>query len=117
MCQEKINEYINKQESLQREILIKLRNIFVKTLKNPIEKIKWGVIVIGQDKFYLAAFKERIHIGFAINGLEKEEVKLFEGSGKTMRHIKIYSLKDIDDKKIVKLIKMVEEKANCTESS
>ena len=32
------------------------------------------------------------------DGLSKKEVDFFEGSGKTMRHIKIHSLKDIDEK-------------------
>lgn len=113
MNQEKINEYINKQGSPQKEILIKLRKLFLKELKNPVEKREFGVITYDHAKFYLAAIKDRIHIGFAITGLSEEEVKLFEGSGKTMRHIKIYSLKDIDDKKIVELIKMVAKKARC----
>jgi len=38
---------------------------------------------------------------------------LFEGSGKTMRHIKIPTLEDVDEKKLVKLIEMVDEKAAC----
>ncbi len=54
-----------------------------------------------------------MHVGFAINGLSKEEISQFEGSGKTMRHIKIFSLSDIDDEKLIKLIKMVDKKAVC----
>jgi hypothetical protein len=42
--------------------------------------------------------------------LSKEEKELFEGSGETMRHIKVYSLKDIDEKKIVKLLRIVGKK-------
>jgi len=38
---------------------------------------------------------------------------LFEGSGKTMRHIKIHSIDDIDEKKLVELIKMVDKKTTC----
>jgi hypothetical protein len=59
--------------------------------------------------------KNRVHIGFAINGLSKEEIGLFEGRSKTMRHIKIHSLEDIDEKKLVKLIKLVDKKAICTQ--
>ena len=63
--------------------------------------------------------KNRVHIGFAITGLNKEEIGLFEGTGKTMRHIKIHTLESIDEDKLVKLIKMVDRKqsanhvANC----
>ena len=110
---EKVEEYIEKQKSPQKEILQKVRKIFQKTLPNCEEKSAWGVIAFAEDKFYIAAMKNCVHVGFAINGLSKEEIALFEGSGKTMRHIKIHSLKEIDEKKLVKLIKLVDKKAIC----
>ena len=87
----KVEEYIEKQESLQKEIILKVRDIFLKTLQNCRERYAWGVVVFGDDKFYIGAIKNRVHVGFAITGLTKEEIRLFEGSGKTMRHIKIHS--------------------------
>jgi hypothetical protein len=45
--------------------------------------------------------------------LNEEEISLLEGGGKTMRHIKIPTLENIDEKKLVKLIKMVDKKAIC----
>jgi len=108
-----VEEYIEKQGSLQKEIILKVRDIFLKTLPNCEEKKTWGVVVFGKDKFYIGAIKDRVHVGFAITGLTKEEIKLFEGSGKTMRHIKIHSIDDIDEKKLVELIKMVDKKTTC----
>jgi hypothetical protein len=108
-----VEEYIEKQKSPQKEILQKVRIIFQKTLPNVDEKSAWGVIVFDGGKFYIAAMKKRVHVGFAINGLSKEEISFFEGSGKTMRHIKIYSLEDIDETKLVKLIKLVNKKTKC----
>jgi hypothetical protein len=108
-----VNEYIEKQKSPQKEIIQKVRNIFLKTLPNFEEKKAWGVITFAGGKFYLATIKNRVHIGFAINGLDKEEIGLFEGTGKTMRHIKIHSLEEIDEDKLVKMIKMVDKKAIC----
>ncbi len=55
--------------------------------------------------------KNRVHVGFAITGLTKEEIDMFEGSGKTMRHIKIYSLEDIKEEKIVEMIHIVNNNA------
>jgi hypothetical protein len=109
----KVKEYIEKQPSPQIEISLKVRKIFLKTLPDCKEKMTWGVVVFGDNKFYIAAMKTRVHVGFAINGLSQEEIKLFEGSGKTMRHIKIHSLNEIDEKKLVQLIKMVDKKAIC----
>jgi hypothetical protein len=111
----KVEEYIEKQKSPQKEILRKLRRIFQKTLPNCEEKSAWGVIAFAGGKFYIAAMKNRVHVGFAINGLSQEEIDLFEGSGKTMRHIKIHSLEDIDENKLITLIKLVDKKAICSE--
>jgi hypothetical protein len=109
----KVDDYIEKQKSPQKEILQEVRKIFKKTLPNCEEKTVWGVVAFEGGKFYIASIKDRIHVGFAINGLSKEEIDMFEGSGKTMRHIKIHSLKEINEKNLVKLIKMVDEKAIC----
>jgi hypothetical protein len=108
-----IKDYIEKQEPLQKEIVLKVRDIFIKTLPNCKERVAWGVIVFGDDKFYIASMKNRVHVGFAITGLSKKEIELFEGSGKTMRHIKIYSKDDIDENKLIELIKIVDKKSIC----
>ena len=116
MDKQGVNEYIEKQKSPQKEIIQKVRNIFQKTLPTSEEKMRWGVITYSEGKFYIAAMKNRVHVGFAITGLNKDEISLFEGSGKTMRHIKIPTLEDIDQKKLVRLIELVGKKAICKPS-
>lgn len=111
-----VSEYIDKQKSPQKEIIQKVRKIFQKTLPSCEEKMAWGVITFAAGKFYIAAMKNRVHVGFAITGLNKDETSLFEGSGKTMRHIKIPTLEDIDQKKLVRLIELVDKKAICKPS-
>jgi len=106
-----VEQYIKGQNSPQREILSRLRSIILKTISNQEERMEWGVASYGGGKFYLVALKDRVHMGFAIVGLAKEEIALFEGSGKTARHIKIRCLESIDEEEIVKLIRMVEKKA------
>ncbi|MCW4029013.1 MAG: DUF1801 domain-containing protein [Candidatus Bathyarchaeota archaeon] len=108
-----VNEYIEKQTSPQKEILQRVRQIFLETLPNPEEKMNWGVVTFGAKKFYIAAMKSRVHVGFAITGLSADELHLFEGSGQTMRHIKIPTIESIDEKKLVELIKLVDRKAVC----
>ena len=114
--EKQVDAYIERQKSPMREILEKLREIFNETLPNCEEKMTWGVVTFASGKFYIAAMKNRVHAGFAITGLSKDEINLFEGSGKTMRHIKIPTLESIDEKKLVKLIKMVNKKAICESS-
>ena len=111
--EKQVKDYIEKQKSPQKEIIQKVRKIFKKTLPNCEEKMRWGVITFATGKFYLAAMKNRVHVGFAITGLNKDEIDLFEGTGKTMRHIKMFSLDDIDEKRIVKLLK-ISKKAKCS---
>lgn len=110
---QKVKQYINKQEPLQKKIILALRKIFFETIKNCEEKFNWGVISLDKNRFYLAGLKEKVHVGFAVSGLSKKEIEEFEGSGKTMRHIKIKSIESIDKKKIINLIKMVHKKSKC----
>jgi len=110
---EEVKKYIEKQQAPKKEILKKVRALILESITDRSEKVAWGVPVFAKGKFYIAALKDKVHVGFAINGLSKEEISQFEGSGKTMRHIKIHSLSDIDEKKLVKLIKMVDNKAVC----
>jgi uncharacterized protein YdhG (YjbR/CyaY superfamily) len=113
MMDPQVSKYIDRQESPQKEILHEVRRVFQENLPNCEEKMRWGVPTYAAGKFYIAAMKTRVHVGFAITGLTKDEISLFEGSGKTMRHIKIPTLKDVDEKKLVNLIKMVDKKATC----
>ena len=108
-----VDGYIEKQNSPQKEILKRLRKIILKTLPNAGEEMKWGTPVFGGGKFYIVALKDHVNIGFAIEGLSEKEKALFEGKGKTMRHVKVNSLKDLDEKKLVGLLKLVDKKAKC----
>jgi len=109
----KILEYINKQKSPQKEILKEARKIILETLPGCNEEARWGVIAFAGGKFYIAALRDSVNVGFAIGGLEKNEVGMFSGGGKTMRHIKIREKKEIDREKLVKLLKFVNKKAKC----
>ena len=107
---DKVKEYIEKQNSPEREILEKAREVILKTFPNCKEEIGWGVLAFKGGKFYLAALNNRVHVGFTIIGLSDGDLKLFEGSGKTARHIKLHSIEDIKKKDIVKIMLMVDKK-------
>jgi len=57
----KVEEYINKQKSPQKAILKKVREIFLKTLPDGDERTAWGVVTFSDNKFYMAALKNRVH--------------------------------------------------------
>ena len=109
----KVDDYINQQGSPQKEICQRLRELILKVLPGVKEEMKWGAPVFAEGKFYIGAFKKNVNLGFSIKGLTKEEIALFEGSGKTMRHIKVYTVADIDEERIAGLLKLVDKKAEC----
>lgn len=101
-----VTDYIEKQKSPHKEICQKLRGIILNTFPNIIEEMKYGVPYYG-DKYYIVALKSHVNLGFSITDLTKDEIALFEGSGKTTRHIKINTLEEIDEKKVIRLLKIV----------
>ena len=100
---DKVNHYLETLPSPQKEICKKVRNIILKTFPNLEESFKNGVLWY-ECKYYIVGFKDHVNIGFCVEGLTKEEMSLFEGGGKYVRHIKIRSLEEIDEKRIIKLL-------------
>ena len=104
--EKKVDAYIKKQKSPQKEICSKLRKIILKTFPKMTEEFKLGVPWY-EHKYYIVALKDHVNLGFSVKGMSKGERDLLEGAGKMMRHIKVFSEKEINEKKIVKLLKMV----------
>jgi hypothetical protein len=107
----KVDDYINRQPSPQREICQRLRELISKTLPGVKEEMMWGVPAFAGGKFYIVALKDHVNLGFSIKGLTKEEIALFDGGGKTTKHIEVASLEAIDEKRITGLLKLVNKKA------
>ena len=111
-----VDTYIKKQKSPQKEICERLRSIILTAIPDIDEKMIVGVPCYGHTKadpcgkFYIAALKDHVNLGFSLKGLSKAEQRYFEGTGKTMKHIKVYSLTDIDETKIITLLRLVNEK-------
>lgn len=103
----KVDDYIKKQKAPQKEICKKLRELIFFTIPNVSEIMKWGVPTYADGKYYIVALKDHVNLGFSIKELSKKEQRYFEGSGKTMKHITINSLEEIQEEKIIKLITLV----------
>ena len=103
---DKIEEYIQKQKSPQKEICTKLREYIFRTLTDTQEEMKWGVPTFADGKLYMVALKHHVNLGFSIEGLAEDKLVLFDGGGKTTKHIEIKSVKDIDKQRINKLLNL-----------
>jgi hypothetical protein len=85
-----VYEYIEKQMSPQKELCLQLRSIIFGVFPGIEEEMKWGVPTYAKGKFYFVALKDH-----------------FEGSGKTMKILKFSSIQEIDETKIVNLLRLV----------
>jgi hypothetical protein len=102
--------YIERQISPQKEICQRLREIILRSFPAIGEEMKMGVPWY-EGKFYLVALKDHVNLGVSIKGLSPPEINAFSGKGKTMRHIQISSVSEIDEAWIVPLLKLVYEKS------
>ena len=106
-----IDDYIAKQVSPQKEICQKLRKLILQTFPDTKEEMRWGVPAFADGKFYIVALKDHVNLGFTLKGLTKEDIALFDGGGKTTKHIEVHKITDIDENRIVKLLKLVDKRA------
>jgi hypothetical protein len=105
-----VEDYIEKQSSPQREICRELRKLILRTLPGTGETMKWGVPAFDGGNFYIVALKDHVNLGFSLKGLTGADTALFDGGGKTMKHIQIEGT-DLDEDRIVGLLRLVHEKA------
>ncbi len=101
-----VKEYLSKLKSPQKEVCTKLRKIILKTFPK-IEEKMWVGVPWYQGKFYIVGLKDHVNLGMCIKGLSKKELAMLEGGGKTMRHLKFWTGKDVDEKKVCKILKMI----------
>ena len=105
-----VEKYIENQKSPQREIVQRLRDTILKTLPGIKEEFKMGVPWY-EGKFYVVALRDHVNLGFSVKGLSEQEKSSFEGKGKMMHHVKFYSLEDVDEARLMKLLRLVAEKS------
>ncbi len=111
---DQVEKFIEKQKSPQKEIVERIRDQILKTFPNIREEFKNGVPWY-EGKFYVGVLGDHVNLGFSVSGLTEQETALFEGKGKFMRHIKFFSLEDLDAVELDKLLKLVAEKSICCE--
>lgn len=86
-----------------------LRKIILHTSAKLIEEFKWSMPNYSYHGLvcYLQASKKHVNLGFHRGNelLDKDTDKLLQGTGKTMRHIRIKKLEDIQPEAFTSLIK------------
>ena len=94
-----VTDYINNAPEEQREIMHAIRSLLHQSGENVAEDFKWSrpIFKTKKDFAYLQANKTYVNLGF-YKDFERlnDPNNLLEGTGKTMRHIKLKKVADID---------------------
>ena len=105
----KIEKFFLQLAPGKRQSAMLIREIVLNTDKKITESIKWGNLTFiykGNIAFvYTFPQVEYINLGFMNAVNLSDPTKLFTGTGKRMRHIKIFSDKDIPKMQLKKWIK------------
>lgn len=106
-----IQQFIQKLPDEKRKIALQARDIFIQADSDIIESIKWSQLTFSYKKsnfafIYTYPKAEYMNIGFFYALSLSDPDQLFEGSGKSMRHIKVYPGNEIP---VEQLIRWIEE--------
>jgi hypothetical protein len=105
----KVTEYIENAEIEQIKTLKVLRKLIHNIVPVVTEEIKWGFPVFAKTKdfAYLRFSKKHITLGFYNIDKIEDPDNILEGSGNTLKHIKIKSKTDFDEKLVSKWLKAI----------
>jgi len=102
-----VDAFVKKIEPGKRASVEALRKFVKKQAPGLQEAIKWGNITwIGTDNVcWIIVYKDHVDFGFFKGAQLKDPKGLLEGTGKGLRHIKVYSPADIKQKEYNDLLK------------
>jgi hypothetical protein len=106
----KVNEYladVQSQFSEKYEMFVKVRELFLNNDSGLVEDIKYGGLVFFDAKELIGGifqYKKHISIEFSYGVGLSDPYSVLEGKGKLRRHIKIYTLDDVNAKEALHYI-------------
>ena len=93
-----VTDFINRAPSGQKQVMEKIRELLHESVPGVTEEFKWSrpVFKAKKDFAYLQTTKATVNLGFFnFQELDDPENRL-EGTGKSMRHVKLKTMNDID---------------------
>lgn len=106
-----LQQLLNKYPLDIRELALQMREVILKTMPNEKVYLGWGTIyfsLTGRAKDLVVAIgpmPDRINVYFARGADLDDPGKLLEGTGKKMRHVKVFESKQIRSRALKALIK------------
>lgn len=99
-----VEEFVGGLGSPRKEIVEKLRTIVKEALPQAVKSVKWShpvYVYKGKNIIAFMAYDDHINYGLFMGARLKSE--RLEGTGKGLRHVKVYAMKDIDEKEFARL--------------
>lgn len=106
---EVVDQYIWGLPDDIQNITEELRNLILNSSPKLTEEYKWSMPNYSYNGLvcYLQASKKHVNLGFHRGNelLDKDTNKLLQGTGKTMRHVRIKDMEDIQSEAFTSLVK------------
>lgn len=103
-----IDEYVAGLTGWKRDVAQELREVVRRASHELTEEVKWGWPCYTADGKCICGFmdmKETVNLVFYVGAELDDPHGLIEGTGKSMRHVKLRSLKDIRKREFTNFIK------------
>jgi len=106
---QEVTAYIENSADSHQEVLTELRKLIFSLAPNVIEQYKWSrpVYAIEKDFCYLKTTKKHVTFGFFEFDKITTNKHLIEGTGKSMRHVKLNNSKEIEELRIKNMVEEV----------
>jgi|TARA_R110002094_G_C4905973_1_gene210617 hypothetical protein len=103
---DKVNDFLSDIQSISSEqfdLLIAIRDIFIRSNEELVEDIKYGGLVFNVSDALIGgiySYKKHVSIEFSNGADFIDNDSILEGGGKKRRHLKIYENDDIVQKNV-----------------
>lgn len=100
-------------EGEQYSLVQRVRELVKKSVPGASENVKYGGILFSVDEHFCGvfAYKKHVSVEFSCGALINDTPGHLEGNGKGRRHVKLYSLEDIEAKEVARYIPLALEAA------
>lgn len=107
-----VDQFMKTVDPKYRELVQEIRRIIKETLPEAQELVKWDkptYLMSGVNVVWIMVYRDHVNLGFFQGA--KLKSKRLEGTGKGLRHVKIWRREDIDPKEFSRLLKEAAELA------
>jgi hypothetical protein len=104
----RIDAYLAEQTPAARKTINHLRKTIKDAVPELVEKKRWsqiGYLIENKDVCGIYAASDHVNVSFMQGAALRDPEKLLEGTGKGMRHIKVYALEELDERAVRDYVK------------